>query len=228
MTHPLSEASADAPLAERVDDLALASLLSSRICHDLAGPIGALSNGVGFLVGRAEGEDREHALEVIKDSARAAAARLQVYRAAFGAGGSMGEHVRASDYRDFFVEGFRSGRVSIDWQLGDEAVPSRAMRLLLNMALIAVEAMPRGGVARVGLLRQASLSLIVMAEGTKLRFESRAQGLVKRGDIVAGPAQLEPKEAPLLLTNRLAAQMGAELTFGVEEARLALAATLPA
>ena len=128
-----------------IDDAALASSLSSRICHDLASPIGALGNGVEFLSGRVDDATREHATKVIEDSVRQAAARLAFYRAAFGMGGSLGENARLSELRDMTAAILQGGRVQLDWETGEEEIARGPMRVMLNLVLLGAESLPRGG-----------------------------------------------------------------------------------
>ena len=51
----------------------LASLLCSRLCHDLMSPVGALNNGIELLTDETDPEMREKCLELLEDSARASA-----------------------------------------------------------------------------------------------------------------------------------------------------------
>ena len=69
--------------------LDLAALISSRICHDVISPVGAIVNGLEVLDGEADEDMRSIAMELIKKSAMSASARLQFCRLAFGAAGSL-------------------------------------------------------------------------------------------------------------------------------------------
>ena len=67
------------------DDLDLASLLASRLCHDVVGPVGAIQNGLELIA-----EDKsmtEMAMALIQKSAAQASAKLQFARTAYGAAG---------------------------------------------------------------------------------------------------------------------------------------------
>src|SRR6185312_9911541 len=71
-----------------VNSLDLASLLCSRLCHDLMSPVGALNNGIELLADETDPDMREKCLELLGDSARATANKLKFFRLAFGAGGA--------------------------------------------------------------------------------------------------------------------------------------------
>ena len=67
-------------------NLRVASLLASRLCHDLVGPLGAVDNGLELI---AEGGNMaEEALNLAQRSAKRATSRLQYFRHAFGAAGA--------------------------------------------------------------------------------------------------------------------------------------------
>jgi hypothetical protein len=57
----------------------LASLLCSKVCHDIISPVGAINNGLELLD---EGGADDAAMDLIKTSARNASARLQFARIA--------------------------------------------------------------------------------------------------------------------------------------------------
>ena len=77
-----------------IDELRMAELLCTRLCHDLTGPIGAVSNGAEFL--SEEGFNMQgQAVELITSSAFSAVTRLQFYRMAYG---KVRDHGEASPY----------------------------------------------------------------------------------------------------------------------------------
>src|SRR6516164_2744068 len=81
-----------------VDALDLAALLCSRVCHDLISPTGAIVNGLEVLDEKeSDQETKNFALDLIRKSAKAASARLQFCRLAFGAAGSAGAQIDVDD-----------------------------------------------------------------------------------------------------------------------------------
>jgi len=73
-----------------LEDTTLAALISSKICHDLAGQIGAINNGLELLEEESDEDTRYYALELIHNSAKAAWAQLDFNRLAFGVAASLG------------------------------------------------------------------------------------------------------------------------------------------
>ena len=80
-----------------IGDLELAALISSRICHDVINPVGAIANGLEMLDEEHDQGMREQAMALIRKSAYQASAKLQFARLAFGAAGSAGAEI---DLRD--------------------------------------------------------------------------------------------------------------------------------
>ena len=214
-----------APVA-KVDDVTLASLLGSRICHDLVSPVGALNNGVEIIDGGADPEFRDHAMRVISQGARQAKSRLAFYRVAFGAGSGLADSAHLDEVRELVTSFFDGSRLTVEWEPDEETLDRNMVKLFLNLILIGAEALPRGGLLRIGVMRKAAVNLIVIAEGPSTKFGDRVRTLLRHGGLDEDEAPLQPKEAPIVLTNRLAEQLGAELSFGEEDGRVVLAATL--
>src|ERR1700755_2935609 len=81
------------PIHRGMNAVDLASLLCSRLCHDLMSPVGALNNGIELLADETDPDMREKCLELLADSARASANKLKFFRLAFCAGGGFGAGV---------------------------------------------------------------------------------------------------------------------------------------
>src|SRR4051812_50023079 len=84
----------------------LASLLCSRLCHDLMSPVGALNNGIELLADEQDPDMREKCLELLADSARASANKLKFFRLAFGAAGGVGGEVDTPEAEAGLERGF--------------------------------------------------------------------------------------------------------------------------
>ncbi|MFZ2099407.1 MAG: histidine phosphotransferase family protein [Oricola sp.] len=120
----------------------LASLLCSKVCHDIISPVGAINNGLELLD---EGGADEAAMGLIRTSARNASARLQFARIAFGAAGSAGVQIDTGDAQSVANEYMRGEKPEFTWT-GDRAyLPKNKVKLLLNLILVGNSAIPRGG-----------------------------------------------------------------------------------
>lgn len=134
-------------------DLRVAELLCARICHDLVGPVGAVRNGAELL-GEGAGDFAAEAAKLISDAGGQGAARLEFFRIAFGSA-SAASTVPGDRLRDI-VSGFlASGKVSAEWLPWPDGfsggIPRDTAKLLLNLVLVGIECVPRGGLLTLGL-----------------------------------------------------------------------------
>ena len=151
--------------------LDLAALLCSRVCHDLISPVGAIVNGLEVLDEKESDEEtKTFALDLIRKSARTASARLQFCRIAFGAAGSAGAQIDLGDAQTTARGFIEDDRTKLTWNLERLLLPKNRVKLLLNMLIIATQAIPRGGVLTVDPIGSGdTLSFKVTATGTNIR-----------------------------------------------------------
>jgi histidine phosphotransferase ChpT len=125
----------------RAIDLRVVELLAARLCHDLIGPISAISNGVELLADE-EPEFARDAAALVGDSAKKALCNLQFYRFAyaFGGGGLMG----AAPYL-LAVEFFAQTAIECDYRAEARALSLDQQKLACAMLALAGEGLPRGG-----------------------------------------------------------------------------------
>ena len=154
-----------------VPALELAALMCSRVCHDVISPVGAIVNGLEVLSEEEDEEMRGHAMKLITDSAAQASAKLQFARLAFGAAGSAGAEIDLADARAV-IEAMTNGeRVKIVWNAPAANMGKDYVKLLLNMVLIGMAAVPRGGDVSVAIEGEiASPSIFVRSHGQAARI----------------------------------------------------------
>lgn len=143
-----SKSEAKKPIA--MEPLDLAALLCSRVCHDAVGPVGAIVNGLEFLDEDQDEATRVFALDLIRKSARQVSARLQFARIAFGAAGSAGSAIDLGDAHGLVAAFVQDEKVSLEWSVPRLLVEKNRVKLLMNLVVIAMTALPRGGVIHVG------------------------------------------------------------------------------
>lgn len=206
----------------------LAALLCSRVCHDVISPVGAIVNGLEVLEDEKDADMREVAIDLIKKSAASASARLQFCRLAFGAAGSIGASVDTGDAEAVTRGLIVNDRTTLVWNPSRQFAPKNKVKLLLNLALLALAAIPRGGVVTVDFSGQDdALTIRVVAKGPNARL---AQGVT---DLVAGRPESGAVDAHTIqpfFTGLVARDCGMEVAIQVEpetvtfEARPAAAA----
>jgi histidine phosphotransferase ChpT len=127
------------------DALDLAALLCSRVCHDLINPVGAIVNGLEVLDSSGKAEDRDFALDLIRKSAVSTSARLQFCRIAYGAAGSAGTQIDLGEAQKVARGHLEDEKTKLTWNLPHLLMAKNRVKLLLNMLVIAQQAIPRGG-----------------------------------------------------------------------------------
>lgn len=199
------------------DTSRLMEMLSTRLCHDLTGPIGAINNGVEFL-----GEDnfdmQNEAFGLIASSAAEAMTRLQFYRQAFGRANSSGEaDIEAT--RNLVRKFLSSTRISLDWpdtftNSCGVSLHFRHVKLILNLALIAMHTLIKGGViqVRLGFSETGERQIILDAHGDKIKEDINIPAILDGVDTI----ELTPENAIAYyarhLINELHAQIHQEQT----------------
>ncbi|HTK59126.1 MAG TPA: histidine phosphotransferase family protein [Sphingomicrobium sp.] len=185
----------------------LASLLCSRLCHDLMSPVGALNNGIELLADEQDPEMREKCLELLAESARASANKLKFFRLAFGAGGGFGDEIDTHEAKAA-LEGLygSDGRTELGWMVADDKLPKGAVKLLLNLAMIAGDALVRGGRLDVGAERRnGALEMVIRAEGQRILLDPKLRETIATGQ---SGGEVEPRAAGAWLAHSLAAEAG--------------------
>lgn len=208
-----------------LDSLDLAALLCSRVCHDVISPVGAIVNALEVL----EEDDpsmRDFALELIKKSARNASARLQFARLAFGAAGSAGAMIDLGDAGNVANGFLNDEKLSLDWDAPRALLPKNQVKLLLNLLVIAAQAVPRGG----KLVSRATV------EGEQGRFEITASGSHARipahvEELLAGNAPggaIDAHAVQPVYTGMVARAAGMEISVSIEGETVTIKAARPA
>ncbi len=153
------------------DELTLASLLVSRLMHDLAASAGAVSNGVEML--KEEGSDAG-AIELLEFSAAETVRRLEFFRLAFGAAGGLGVRQPLDEARAKTHAFFEGRRVRIEWPTGAIAdAPQPVVKLILNLVLLGAEALPKGGTVTVA-VGDRLLAVIAAGSAAALTDEKKS------------------------------------------------------
>jgi histidine phosphotransferase ChpT len=205
-----------------------ASLLCSRLCHDLLSPVGALNNGIELLSDEHDPEMRARCLELLGESARASANKLKFFRLAFGAAGGFADEVDTREAR-VAIEGLFGvdGRIQLGWMVDEPTMSKSALKVLLNLVLIAGDALVRGGRLDVGAEKHESgLDIVVRAEGTRIVLDPELRKVLigeSREDAIA------PRAAAAWLIHCLVQEGGGEVqVMDQEEGMLLFGASLPA
>ena len=202
-------------------DLELAALISSKICHDVIGPVGAIYNGLEVLDEDGDEKSRTYALDVIRNFTEQASAKLQFARFAFGASGAAGTVIDLGNAESITRGFIGSGKHSLTWSAPRGQMAKDRAKLLLNMIASGQTALPKGGELHVnvrGAIDQPELEVRCKGQGARL-----PQLL---SDYLAGtnPADLDSLSVQAYYTARLARTAGMRLEVGHDGADVVLIA----
>ena len=194
------------------DELRFASLLCSRLCHDLIGSIGAINNGLELVGGDHDRETRREAMELIELAARNLRNKAQYMRIAFGVPGG-GVEIDLKRSRELAVNLFADGKIELDWpeDCWSPRLHQGEHKLLLNMLWLAGDALARGGQLRLVFasdVNQFTMAVIAQGRAAGLRNDLR--------DVLMGEVsieELDPVSVQARLTKLLASHLGVDLTI---------------
>jgi histidine phosphotransferase ChpT len=202
-------------------DLELAALISSKICHDVIGPVGAIYNGLEILTEDDDAEAKSYAMDVIRNVTEQASARLQFARFAFGAAGSAGAQIDLATAEQISRGLLGKGKHKLTWRARPGQMAKDKVKLLLNLIAAAVTALPRGG----------DIEVSVQGGKEQPSFELRCRGTSARPpqyliDFVGGgqPPQLDAMSIQAYYTWRLAASSRMRLDIAKDGADILLTA----
>jgi histidine phosphotransferase ChpT len=194
-------------ITRAMNSVDLASLLCSRLCHDLMSPVGALNNGIELLADEQDPDMRDRCLDLLAESARTTANKLKFFRLAFGAAGGFGDAVDSSEAQSALQGLLSHGKVELGWMVGDAKLSKSATKLLLNLALIAADALVRGGRLDIGAEGEGGTEIAIRAEGPRIVLD----GAIR--DTLVGGAEggVEARTAGAWLAHSLAAEAGGSI-----------------
>ncbi len=199
------------------DIFELSELLMSRLCHDLAGPVGAINNGVELLKDPNPAFHTE-SINLIEISAKEAVARLLYFRQAYGHNKNQ-SGISLGAIKDLVKNFYINKNLTFSWPEahGDsdsmQLIKVEMVRLLLNMILIVSFSLIHGGNITIKIkTNKNDFGLKVRGEGKA----AKVQEYIKKG-LVSDSKEtvMDSKNVQAYLTNMLAIKIGKKLTLDI-------------
>lgn len=204
----------------------LAAMLCSRLCHDMLSPVGALVNGLELLADEQDPQMRAKCLELLEQSARISTDKLKFFRLAFGAAGGFGEAIPIDEAR-MVIDALAADnkRITINWAITEPSLPKPAVKVLLNLAQIALDSLVRGGTLDIGAeRREGAVEIVVRAKGDKVAFDETI-GRALHGDLPV--YEITSRTAAAHMIALLAEELEGGLQYKLGDGVLVLGAVLP-
>ena len=204
----------------------LAALLCSRLCHDMLSPVGALSNGLELLADETDEEMRARCIELLEQSAKISTDKLKFFRLAFGAAGGFGDNVPVEEAQEVIAAlASDAKRVELNWAIASSSLPKPAVKVMLNLAQIALDALVRGGTLDIGAERhEGNIEIVARATAERIAFDE-VIGHALQGEL--DPGEITSRTAAAHMIALLAGEMGGGLQYALSDGALVLGAVLP-
>lgn len=117
-----------------VKNIEFAELLCAKICHDLAGPIGAISNGIDFLDTKND-DLRQKSIELVQFSSRQAVSKINFFRQAYGFV-PVNSESNFGIVKSLILNLIEGGKISVTFTDDQSIIDGRTAKILLNIFLI--------------------------------------------------------------------------------------------
>jgi len=189
-----------------VNILELSELLMSKLCHDLAGPVGAINNGVELLKD-AKDDLRAESVELIEISAREAVAKLLYFRHAYGSNRNSGG-MAITSMKELVNNFYKNKDIKFIWPetYGDSEsmhmIKNDMARLILNITLIVAGGLIHGGNIIIKIKNQKNnLAVKVRGEGKGAKLHEYLSAALL--DNSKDP-EIDSRNVQAFLTNMLA------------------------
>ena len=192
----------------------LASMLCTKLCHDITGPVGAINNGVEFM-SEEEGKIPDEIMDLVASSATEAVARLQFYRRAYGRI-TKDNAASLTEQYELTKQFFAASKIDVDWpdshtDMSGIEINQQMAQLLLNMVIIVQGTIMREGVLKVRIEEDAStgIAFTVESSGGAVKENIEVSEILKGDESV----DIDPKTAQSYLTAELAKQSAMRLVI---------------
>ena len=159
-----------------VSDLAFVQYISAKICHDLAGALGALSNGVEF-VGSTDPSVQKKAIELIHISSSQAVDTLKLFRQIYGVAKYEGE-ADLGQIKESCQMMLKDKNINLEFLIPNSLPIDRALdvntgKLMLAVVYLAKTGLIHGGNMKISIHHHGDHNSInIVAQGKDMKIKS--------------------------------------------------------
>ena len=122
------------------------------------------------------------------------------------------------------LEGLLAGKIELGWMIGGSKLSKTATKLLLNLSLIAGDALVRGGRLDIGAEGEGETEIAIRAEGPRIVLDSAIRDMLLNG----AEEGVEARTAGAWLAHSLASEAGGSIQLSQpSDDVLIIGATIP-
>ena len=199
------------------DVLELSEFLISRLCHDMAGPVGAINNGVELLKDPSPTYHAE-SIDLIEISAKEAVARLLYFRQAYGNCKSQ-SGISMATIKNLVNNYYHGKNITFNWPEahGDsdsmQPIMPDIVKLILNAVLIVSGTLIHGGNVTIKIKTQKNDQAVkVRGEGKTVKLHDYLSNALTND---LKEIKVDSKNAQAYLTRILAKKIDGSLKVDI-------------
>ncbi len=214
---PMSDPVVNEQEDDSPDAISLSALLSSRVCHDLINPVGAIGSGIDVLDDPEMDETmRAAALDLVRSGAKKALALLSYARLAYGAAGGFGAQISMDDAREAMTAVYDTLKPDLEWDLAGGLAAKENVKAILILVNAAADFVAKGGTVTV----KGDVNAFKITAVGKRVFKQ--EGLIRA---LAGDANdISPKLTPALIAGQLIKASGGAVSAAADEEKAVITA----
>jgi len=202
----------------------LAALVGSKVCHEIVGPMTGILHGLELLKETEVATRHADAIALLEQGLSKISAKVDFLRSSF-APNEPDSLTPLQEARRLAEPLYASVKPELSWRAPELALPRIALRIFMNLLLLASDCLPKGGVVAVEAADDQT-TLEVRAVATGLRATLRAAiGAALRGE--TSEAELQADVVIPALTHALARSAGYEILTRAAPEKVELVLRLP-
>ncbi len=189
-----------------IENTKLTALVASRICHDMVEPMSAIIQGLE-MIKSGDGKPDPDAVSLLDHGVGKAWAKLEFFRFAMAGATAEGDS-ELEEGRAVAIKLYSVLKPELVWAAPAVQMPRPAVRVIVNLLLIANECLPRGGTVTVTAEKYGEGGeVIVTAAGPRAKLREPTAAALRGGEDDLSGHTIQPT-----LTSLLARQGGVELS----------------
>ncbi|MDX1950452.1 MAG: histidine phosphotransferase family protein [Rickettsiales bacterium] len=195
----------------------MAELLLTRFTHDIAGPIGAVVNGLDFVMHDARDtedpggiEIKNQAIDIIDESSKQSLARLQAYRMAYGVVYNENAKVATREIKDIMGRYFSKSHIDLIWNPSvPEGFPVNRRRICVGMILTLARVFIYGGKISVSFSGENKNTIEVRGTAPKYKEPEMIRDILLNKKEI----EMDVDNVPYFFIREATDSLGGKITF---------------